>query len=733
MSEIQTAITNIIESNIKKGVRDFHQFFDIKNGKFRNERLHKDSINDMESVKKAIINAISRNYADIDWSDKKQVKKMCDLIDEACEQKKDRFFKAYHNAGIVGAQAVERWDNFLEWLQELRNSSLAEIKRTLDVLLEKESLQQSQKEQEETPELDEKKITQEQVQKPTKKTKDNKEDDITNRLSKLSDNEVIDELIEFSDNILILKTIVHAIFATKRENLKNMAADMLIAIISDIEKKIKENDGLTLDLEEAEAEVEESLEMSAELEEAINRAQDHISALRDKNQRLEKEKDSIEKDLQIKISQKEALIKAYEDMLDRAADKLESFETDDDMIRELVRNKETLLKKINLLEKTIAELEKNLEEAKTKKNTEAKQVDYSAEKDKLLDEIARIENSIQILINKSFELSQWIEHRKDDLDRKKREHRLLSGEHEEKEEHKAVALFIKQIEDQRSKIEFEISRLEKNKTRYGERLSAIEEIEQTFTLVDNGSEIDLEKIPVTEELPENLTALLSMLETKKPDIKTAEKIEIKREEESEKALDLFSVETKEKIDRLDYALQFSEEDRILYKRIKKLLSELKDKDGEKLRSLMPFDMEENKKKYYQDLIERIKENDFQHYIDLALVILSAMRRGKDDFAPRLAKTIGLSLSLKGVKIVETLGKESSRTSRSLLQFEILCDTLLKEDLLYRKNIGSRWGKAFTLTPKGETLSQYITAKLLEENTISVEQLNNIHEWANRQT
>ncbi len=746
------------EALLQQGETQFAEMFRFKSKDFRNSDDERNTRNDLDKIRKAIIRFINTQIPNVDWSDREAIDRFCDVLSDEIETHSERFNRALSR--VQHGNPIARWQEFTRWINGLRHETKDGVLRQID---EAEALAAA--EARKSAAIERARQAQLSTLSQATSTFDSDPDDFGEDFE--PEQELVEEPIELAiipekkpktpDETLIeglfdalgdpervrgaLDRIKNATDLVDPRGVRDEALDILVSFLAEgaVVKREPKREAASSDdgvWDELETAMQEAEELQAELErrdERMKQQSAELETLRRARERLDKRLQEIEKSNEEKdgrIARLEAQITRLAKTIDSLETELGQQQTDDQTAIRLRQERERLQEARTASEQEYEAFKQQVEAERKAWQQEREElerrsakVDYTTMKEQLADSIAELEDHISELTEISFGIVSWAEQTRAEMEKF-----ILTRGLTHPFEKKADALLKDRVEQEIRQAEMVKDEVERNvriaRDRVEElrsRLHAMSVVEketpQSELEVDQGAldaQIDGLSYRSFEEM--RLAFQTTQSEAVRPVQDSVQRVALRPEISSF-------------IRELPYPIEIVEADIERTKEWEELFASVKGLDVETIRLGLPFRHPEKLQDYYNELLEDLRGGTFETNIKIAFTVLGAMRRqGGQDFSPRLARDVALAMKLRDVKIVEALGPETTAVTRALLKAEILGESLGHDQLIGRKNVGSKWGMGYDLTTSGKGVSQVWTAELLENKIVTPEQLRNIYNW-----
>ncbi|MBP9731924.1 MAG: hypothetical protein KBD29_00480 [Candidatus Magasanikbacteria bacterium] len=664
---------------MRRGDKEFDKKYSLDKKRDLNKELQK--------VKQNIVDYVLGAIEEINWKDSQSVTDFCSSLDRIIEANQARFVTAYKRAGGVG---IEEWKEFTEWLLGLRNKTKEQIMSEVN-----------------NPEV-------EQL--------------IQSQLGVSSDPEpVVQKKVE-------PKSLVSPVTQIEKEEPRLQAESL------EESKTVSKQGGLEV----------EKLTQEFDLPPSIIEAfQIYSEALRsgDETGAAEYLPELLKIITQLEIARKQAE-QMWEDSENKAASKAQSLEETSIAISESLRESEKenkkltqrfdsalaviveLRKQVSDRENQIKKAEQEAQELRSRKPhvIEVKKEEVT-EMDRLLEiqknlEKAESELSVimELLEDQSLEIVSWIndlrQKAQDEFSRRRALAETLTDQKDIKHEEARLEEIITEKEKIREEVEKKLEKNRRQKEDVMGKLQSIRKIKEMLTSSIPDDKKNKAEEQISVELPD-FEQVLDNLRQKK--IVEAKAKEIEKGGEGSK---LFFV------DNLPYTVEISSEDLTKTRQLERLFEAYKGGDEVEIKKSLPIDFKDEgetleiKQAYFNQLVSSLSDGTFLPALEKALTVFGSFRKRNGDVMYAKASDIGNAL-LMGKIVLGRHGPETSKIARCMLQIDMFAEIHPGCKLVKRLR-KTQWGAYFELTPLGEAASRVWTGDLLQEGTITHEQLSTIY-------
>jgi hypothetical protein len=689
---MREAISGIIKDAFAKGKKGFDQQFGLEKYTATG-RETRESQNNIDRILNRILSYINDNIEQVDWENPAAVEAFCATIDTLVANQAGRFTIAYKKIGSKTSPSVI-WKEFVVWEGKLRQQTKQQILSEVAEFKKREQKNRTDKAQagDSGSDQDGEKEDGEGTREEDKNdTADNQGDQDEKREPKKEKKRPKSVIALTGDLAVLTDALEGGDIAGAKELLPDItkAAARIETELNDAET-IWETDAQAYEarINRLEQEIiglqERQIANSDELEEKNNQAAEL--------QRETEAKQRLISELRLQIAELHAKIEETQFRL------VEAQTTSREIPIPVEQSKEIYTGEI--LAETLGQKRLLLAQRETELNDHIDQID-----------------------NQVFEIMDWIQDTTAEMTALMSR---LKAQADDKE--------LPEIRKKQERIDVLIAKKEKGKVRLDalareletEKDNIVKEIEslrQAEEAARNGLE------------PVNFVALPKISEVSLPSIDDLLKQAEPAETPVTPSHPIIPAETtiegdKEKIVRVEglpYTVVFSEEERSGIYRLEEFLLRFKNKPVDEIIHQLPEKPEdETKLMYYNGLIQGLQSGEFLPNLKLAITVLGAMRRD-GAFVQQMSRDVANAFILKGVRIFNGLGAQSSQAVRTLLQVSMLAEQ--HEELnLCTRGLKLRWGSLNQLTPLGERASQVWTKDLLDNNVVTREQLSRIYEF-----
>lgn len=364
----------------------------------------------------------------------------------------------------------------------------------------------------------------------------------------------------------------------------------------------------------------------------------------------------------------------------------------------------------------------------SQEETEVEDDDSNILADIIKERIGDIETALELLEEelaeaeqRSMYLAAWISRAEEQFASETARRRLLTSRNERWKIDTWTSLVrgrIEAIRTQQTEVERVIAPLARFKQRLSSELGALRTVLECLD-----SEVGLHKsssLPVWEE--PNLESLFS----EDTDTPVNEPIPLPTET---------SKVPVEQVEDLPFDTNFDKDAAQSVREFEAFLASFQGQSQAEIKRRLPLTPTEKQERYYDLLIENLRQGSFLSALKMAITVLNAARRNGQP-VPRLSKTVMTLMKSRGVRISTFTGSEATDAGRALGLVFILGLIDPRWQIVNRMRTGSRWGLGNELTDLGRIFANIWTQDLLASGQISREQIaaivQTIKEWDERE-